>query len=284
MQAPAVAQPDRHDLSAAQLRVWFDMELHPETTLYNTADCIEIEGQVDHGLLAAAIREAVDSSAALRVRFGRRGGAPVQYVDDEVSFTVPFVDLSRNANPRAAALEWMESERLRPYDLERGPLFRFALLQLSSQRFLWMTAGHHLILDAVGWAEVAREVSRRYRASSKRAGCSPRKDEFLDVMNRAAQYPGSPAMAADREYWLAARLQDVSPVSLAVRCDSRRESGDYHRAQFEMDASLSAEIRATADRLGVTTASLLIAACVLYLHRITGAARIPIGVDRKSVV
>ena len=110
----------RAPLSAAQRRLWFLHRLDPGPA-YNCPLPIPVRGPVDDDRLAEAVRRVSSRHEALRTRFVEVDGSPFQVAD------LPPAHLERHAiagGPRARAVR---EEARRPFDLERGPLFRASL-------------------------------------------------------------------------------------------------------------------------------------------------------------
>ena len=127
-------------LTRAQSGIWLAQELDPESTTYNTAAYVEIRGSVDLDRLEAAARQAIVEAECLHVRIvGER------QIVEPARVSVPVLDLDE-----AAADKWMRADRLRPFDLAAGPLFRSALIRLGPDRVRWYHCYHHIVVDGYG--------------------------------------------------------------------------------------------------------------------------------------
>lgn len=55
-------------------------------------------------------------------------------------------------------IEWLSQ----PFDLEKGPLSRFYLIQLKRNRYIFGCSFSHIVFDGLSWTYFARELSRKY--------------------------------------------------------------------------------------------------------------------------
>ena len=90
-------------LFAAQSSIWVAQVLDPESADYCIAEYLEILGPVDPGVFEAALRRVVTETDALRLRYLATEDGPRQQVGDDPDWTMPLVDVSSLADPRAAA-------------------------------------------------------------------------------------------------------------------------------------------------------------------------------------
>ena len=57
------------ELTAAQLGVWYAQQFGPDNPVYNVGGYLEITGPLDMSLFEAALRQTVDETDALHLRF-----------------------------------------------------------------------------------------------------------------------------------------------------------------------------------------------------------------------
>ena len=157
-----MSDPVALPLSAGQLGVWFAQQLNPSSAAYNIGEYIEIFGPIEPALFEQALRQVVIETEALCVRVVEQPDGPRQVVDVPPDWDFPYYDLSDVADPRSKAKAWMMADLARPVDPVDGPLFGFALFKLSADRFAWYARYHHLVMDGMGMALVARRVADLY--------------------------------------------------------------------------------------------------------------------------
>src|SRR5256885_8359467 len=113
-------------LSDAQLGIWFAQTIDPSSPAFNLAEYLEIAGPIDAALFEAALRQVVDETETLRVRFVTTPDGPRQIIGAAPDWSLAFVDVSAAADPQAAAEHWMKADLEKPTDLARGPFLSHA--------------------------------------------------------------------------------------------------------------------------------------------------------------
>nr|QEO74124.1 AMP-dependent synthetase and ligase [uncultured bacterium] len=273
-QAPAGPAP----LSSAQQRLWFLERLRPGTALYNLAQLFDLRGELTVPALAAALDAVVRRHEALRTLFapGPDGGDPVQLVCREPLQLepLPVVDLGGLPEParRTEAERITQDEARRPYDLERGPLMRTALLRLGPREHRLLVGSHHIVSDAWSVGVLLRELSALYQAALA-VHASP-------LSPLPVQYPGFAVWQHRRLTeeaaevllaWWREHLAGV-PAILELPTDRLRPAvpsfrGERLRLPFGPD--LEPALFALGRRQGATLFMTLLAAFQALLHRYT---------------
>ncbi|MGW7107128.1 amino acid adenylation domain-containing protein [Streptomyces xanthophaeus] len=260
-------------VTGGQTGIWLAQQIDPDSSAYNIVFTLDLRGDIDLGLLAASVRQAVTEAESLHVRVGAGADGPRQ-TPLPADFDVPVVDLRGAADPEAAAAEWIASERDRPADLARGPLFAQALLRLADDRVRWYQRYHHIVLDGMGVALVTRQAGEYYTAGG--ADASSARDRRISRLVDADQaYRASESHQEDRSYWLermAARTEPVRLVERAAVPMTRRL-----RRTSELSAADTRRLFAAAGRAGTRPSRLLIAAVAAYLHRVSGEQDLVLG-------
>src|SRR4029078_4467610 len=154
------------------------------------------------------------------------------------AWPLPIIDVSADADPRAAAETWMQADLARPIDPTVGPRFGVALFKGSPARFFWYARYHHIVLDAFGMWLVARRVAEVYTALC--AGESLRDDAFgplSDLLNEDAAYRASAQLDEDRDYWRGALATRPEPGSLTLSNRPSTNPATFLRVTSQMPSS-----------------------------------------------
>ncbi|WP_432587791.1 amino acid adenylation domain-containing protein [Streptomyces sp. HD1123-B1] len=263
-------------LTAAQSGMWLAQQVNPDNPMYSIAECVEISGPVDTALFETALRRTVDEADTLRLRFVPGDGGPRQIVQEAVDWPLHTLDVSGAADPSAEAEEWMLARVAAPVDLSAGPLFTFGLITLAEDRYTWFSRVHHAIVDGYSWSLIVARVAEVYTALV--AGEEPSPGPFGSVRDLVAQdvaYRESERFAQDREFWTGRLAGLGEPVSLAPRPD--RVPTDHVRLAGEVPAKTAEGLRALGRETGVSWPAVTVAAIAAYLHRLTGATDVVLG-------
>jgi len=112
--------------------------------------------------LRRAFQFLVDRHATLRTTFASRDGKPVQRVHDKIQ--VHFEQADASSWSDEAMNRRLVEEAHRPFDLERGPLFRVHLYTRSAQSHVLLLTVHHIVGDFWSLAIIADELRALYPA------------------------------------------------------------------------------------------------------------------------
>src|SRR5260370_6724726 len=171
--------------------------------VYRAGEYLDIDGPLDPALFERALRHVVAQVDSLRVRFVDGMDGPSQVVETFSDWPLHLVDVSQEPDPLAAGKAWMASEVDRGMDLARGPLFTYALIKLGAAHFLWYQGYHHIVMDWVGIALVARRGAGTYTPLAEGHGLDEHASGSLEqLVDSDVAYRASEQFARDRDYWM----------------------------------------------------------------------------------
>ncbi|MFK0199245.1 non-ribosomal peptide synthetase [Streptomyces lavendulae] len=264
-------------LTAGQLSVWYGQQLEPESAAYQTGEYLEITGAFDPELFARALRRAVAESECMHLVFDREtDGGVTQRVEVTEDWPLHFVDVSGETDPRAAAVRWMREDLAGPGGLAR-PLFTEALFRESDDRHLWYHRIHHIAVDGLSGAVIAKRVAGVYNALLAGGSAEEGALAHHEVLVAAdAAYRAGEDHRVDAEYWhgvLAGRPE-------AVTLSGRRPLRDLQPPLRHLEGIGAREVTAlkgAARGFRTSLSGLVIAATAVYLHRMTRAGDLVLG-------
>ncbi|MGB8989307.1 MAG: condensation domain-containing protein, partial [Candidatus Sulfotelmatobacter sp.] len=270
-------------LSYAQEQLWLHAQLAPEIPLYNEPVTIHYSGPLNVSALERAFNEILRRHEAWRTCFTVVDGQPVQEVKENLSVSLPVIDLRdlprEQCDTRAIALATADARI--PLDLEQVPLFRARLIRLDEEEHRLYLTLSHIIFDGVAIYRVfLPELATLYKAHAAGAA-SP-----LSELN--IQYPDyacwqrrtitREVLAKDLEYWRE-KLSGPLPESY-LPTDRQHERSQSFRGSmypFRLIASLTSRLRELSRAEGVSLFHTLLASFAALLYRYSGEENIPIG-------
>ncbi|MFF5157806.1 amino acid adenylation domain-containing protein [Streptomyces sp. NPDC000348] len=272
----------RRPLSGAQEGLWYAGRLAPDSAAYNTAEAVEVHGPLDTALFETALRRTVEEADTFALRFADTDDGPRCHpAPDADGWPLHRVDVSGAPDPEAAAWAHVRADLATPADLDKGPLFAHTLLTLAPDRHLWLLRAHHLLLDGYSYKLLGRRLAETYNALAE--GREPEPCGFLPVnrlQEEEAAYRASERYARDRGHW-ARRLAGLpEPARLTSR--TAAPTAPFLRRTAELTPAETDALDAAAARLGVRRTDLLTAATAAYLHRMTGAGDLVLGLATMS--
>ena len=162
--APHTRQDGALPLSFAQQRLWFLDQWEPDSPLYNVPKVFRLIGTLNIQALHQALTLLVSRHETLRTTFTSVDGTPYQLIAEEAVVNVIFHDLKEWSlnTPQDRARELADQEAEQPFNLNRGPLFRVMLLELSAQEHWLCLTLHHIIADGWSMEILWRELGELY--------------------------------------------------------------------------------------------------------------------------
>ncbi|ASA55725.1 non-ribosomal peptide synthetase [Vibrio gazogenes] len=264
-------------LSSAQRGIWFAQELKPDAhgKFFKITEYLEISGVVQPDLFEVAIRRTAREIESFQQVFELTPQGPKQRFGVAPGWELPILDFQAESDPQRAAKAWINADLARPFDLEQGPPFSFALLQLGPERFWYYACVHHLVLDGFGGVLLSSRVAEIYSALV--AGEEPPACQFIslaEALEIEQEYKASKHYLRDKAYWQEVLKDRPAPVSLS---DKQAPCTNIIRKQMYLPASTNRMLRELAVECKSQVPQLLIALIAIYLHRVTGEDDLVVG-------
>ena len=127
-------------LSYAQTGVYFDCLKNPASTIYNIPYLLSYPQGTDTQRLADAVKRVVEAHPELSIHFTNEGETIIQTTDDSVPVQVPITMMSEEE------LKKYKNEFVRPFNLQKAPLYRAEVVQTPAGVYLLLDV-HHLVFD-----------------------------------------------------------------------------------------------------------------------------------------
>jgi amino acid adenylation domain-containing protein len=269
-------------LSFGQERLWSAYRAEPGSTSFNLHHCLRLRGRLEPRALERALTEVVRRHEVLRTVFRMAGGRAVQVIRPARPVLLREVDLA--GLPGAAREEAVRSlaagEARRPFDLERGPLFRVLLARMGEGDFGLILSLHHIVTDGWSTGVLMREISTLYEAYA--AGReSPLPDPEVQYADYAAwqrAWLSGEVLERQLAYWRAQLAG--APRLLALRTDRPRppvRSDSAAVRRFRLPEEVSRALRSLGRREGCTLYMVLLAGFQALLSRHSGQEDVCVG-------
>jgi amino acid adenylation domain-containing protein len=282
LRIPRRENPAYAPLSHAQQALWFIHKLEPQNPVYNDHFAIRLTGEINLSLFKQCINEIINRHDILRTTVGSVNEKPAQLIAPSLKLALSVVDLCVLPGPARQ----IESERLaveesrRPFDLARGPLLRFTLLQLGKDDSLLLFTIHHIVTDGWSLGVFIRELSTLYETfySGKPSLLPDLPIQYGDYAQWHRQWVEVDALPLQLPYWKE-NLANAPPL-LELWTDRPRplvKTYNGARQSFELSPALTQSLKSLAQRQGATMFMALLAAFKTLLYRYTGREDVVVG-------
>ncbi|MDQ1612096.1 MAG: hypothetical protein QOG00_2027 [Pyrinomonadaceae bacterium] len=259
-------------IAGGQAGLWFLSRLMPESSAYQIARAVRIEGAADAGVLDKSFVEIIRRHPALRTSFQETGAGVVQRVADAPASVVEIVD----------AAEWDETElraRLEtvartPFDLSRAPLVRVQLYTQGESSVLLIVV-HHLVCDLWSLDLLLEELSQVYADGGSARSLRAPSHAFADFVR--AEEAALKNAEESWGYWEETLAGELPVLQL---CEKGRPASALRPAghvRFAVPAATTDALKRLAAAHDGTLHTLLLSAFQLLLHRYTAQAEVVVG-------
>ena len=267
--------------SFSQQRLWLLQQLEPGDTSYNMRQAIRMKGALDAGALRKALGAIAARQEALRTTFAVFDGSPVQVIAPVFDVPLPVEDLSSltGAEREEAVQRRAQEEKRRPFDLERGPLFRAGLLRLGEEEHVLLSSIHHIVCDGWSMGVFQRELGALYEAFSG-GEPSPLPElpiQYADYALWQRQWLTGRVLEQQLGYWRR-RLAELPVLELPT--DHPRPAVQTHRGarqELVLPESLTEALKELGRREGATLFMVLLGAFQVLLSRYSGQEDVAVG-------
>ncbi|MFS0655874.1 amino acid adenylation domain-containing protein [Bacillus sp. 179-C3.3 HS] len=276
---PKLDKRTSYELSHAQQRIWFLSTLE-KSHHYNILGAWKLTGSLHIKALTKAIGLLTKRHEALRATFQSIGGKPVQLIREDLPPSVTVANFSLfNEKTRARRLEQLiQQEANRIYDLERGPLAQWTIVDMGKDEYYLLCAQHHIISDAWSLSLLIQELEVVYEdLIAERVPQLPALQiewtDYIHWQNEQLQHHQE-----DQAYWLDV-LQGELPI-LELPFDRPRppiQTFNGATEQIVLDERLVRRLQALSKQQGTTLFMTMLSAYYVLLHKLSGQTDMIVG-------
>ena len=200
-----VAPKEYYPLLPAQKMILIHQFMKQDTA-YNIPRILYLEGKVDKEKLDSIFRTIIQRHHALRISFHLYHGEYMQRVNEETAFSVEYADGGQDT------MEETIQKFLRPFQLDKAPLFRAKLVSYSETRHVLLIDMHHIISDRKSIVILMKEFQELY--NNKQLPDVPY--QYEDYVNWYQQFMESEIGQQQEEYWLNQFEDGIPTMELAL--------------------------------------------------------------------
>ncbi len=268
-------------LSYSQQRMWFVQQLAPSATAYNLLFVSRQKGPMNVQVLRQVVDLLSRRHESFRTTFAMTESGLVQRIAPWQSPHLVEIDLRTlpKQEREAAARRLAEEEGGRPFDLERGPLARVALLTLDHDDHILVLNLHHIVGDQWSFGILGRDFAAFYNALCQKLPVPdlPLPIQYADYAVWQRQCLTEDKLDDQKEYWRKT-LENLPLLYLPTdypRPAAQTFRGSYCAAEFP--ESLLRELKDYSSKHHVTSFVTMLACFQLLLSRYSGQEDVAVG-------
>jgi len=265
-----VPPQEHYETSPAQQRIWLASRTPDASAAYNMGGAFWLGGPLDVTAMRRAFRALIERHEALRTEFLFAGGVLRQRVRDVDDVGDVLGDVETAGDLQDAAIDAMVETRLSvPFDLARSPLFGAELLRFADRRHLLIVRLHHIVGDATSIAILLQEALALYAGFTRGEGVQlpALAVQYRDFIHWQKARSSTPAADADR----------VPRSGFTPDAPSVPPAGTGHVEICHVDATMTARLRESAARHGVTLFGMMVASIYALIYRYSEQEDVAIG-------
>ncbi|WP_186319930.1 non-ribosomal peptide synthetase [Bacillus pumilus] len=257
-----------YPVTSAQKRLFVLEKMTDAEQSYHMPAALKLEGAFDEKRFKKAIEQLVQRHEAFRTSFDFVQNEPVQRIEPNIS--VPIETIEGNGR----GIQELMNDFIRPFDIEKAPLFRVGLVSASVNVHYLLIDMHHIISDGASVGILIEELSALYRGDKLEELPVQYKD--YAVWSKSETF--SAQIEAEEAFWLK-QLEGELPV-LALPEDLPRPkvqtfSGD--RVSFTINGPLKTKLDELVRALNSTTYTVLLTCYSTLLSKLSRQEDIIIG-------
>ncbi|MDW7618090.1 amino acid adenylation domain-containing protein, partial [Peribacillus simplex] len=261
-------EKEYYETSSAQKRMYTVQQLEKGSTAYNMPGIFELGGKVDQGRIENAFKQLVQRHEALRTYYETVDGDIVQRIQPNEAFTLTFSQVD-GTDVTAIAKAF-----IRPFELDKAPLFRAELAQSHGGRYLLIDM-HHIISDGVSMSILIREFTKLYQGEL----LEPLRIQYKDFAQWQNEFLQSGGLKKQEAYWQNQFQGDVPVLHLPYDYERPAvQSFEGDSVKFTLDEDMTEGLRKMAREEEATLHMVLLAAFNVLLSKYSGQEDIVVGV------
>ncbi len=255
--------------SYQQRRLWFLYELEPTSWAYNICAVFRLDGELQIEALQLAFKQLQQRHESLRTTFMTIDGEPWQKIHPNPLSELQLEDWTDIAateiESRIAGIAPLESQY--SFDLERDPLARMRLYQLTPTQHVLGLTFHHIIADGWSLGIIIEELATLYHLviQGEITGLEDLKIQYPDYAIWQKEKYSDAVLKTHLSYWekQLAQLPVLQFPTEFPRPKLQSFHGDLY--SFSIPPSLTTEIRKFTQNEDVTLFMTLMAAFSAFL-------------------
>ncbi|MFT5824179.1 MAG: tyrocidine synthetase-3, partial [Crocinitomix sp.] len=280
IEIPVQEKQANYAISDAQRRLWVLSQFEAGSAAYNMPDQVYLNQEINIDNFTKAINETIERHEILRTVFkADTEGEVKQWIleKEELGFEITFEDFR---NDRDQVQAFVVADSFKTFDLENGPLFRIALLQVEDNGYVFYYNMHHIISDGWSMNVLSKDVFTYYEAFefNKKPELTKLRIQYKDYSAWQLNQLKEETFQGHQNYWLDYLSGELPLLDLpsarqrpAIKSNNGQGLGTY------IDKATTAQLKKYTQQNGGSLFMTLLATWNVLFHHYTAQQDIIIG-------
>ncbi|GAA4271394.1 amino acid adenylation domain-containing protein [Aquimarina gracilis] len=216
---PVAPVANNYPISDAQRRLWVLSQIEEASVSYNMPNSFNLKDVQDLESLKRSILSVLERHEILRTVFKEDSDGKVYQVVLELSelgFDIGYKNFTKDKNPWKSTQDFIKKDSYLPFDLEKGPLLRVVLLQVTDSEYVLYYNMHHIISDGWSMNVLLRDISSFYEhySENKSLQLSELRIQYKDFSSWQLAQLDTYQYKIHRDYWLEKLSGDLEILNL----------------------------------------------------------------------
>ena len=263
------AEPkEYYPLSSAQRRLFILQMFDKSNLTYNLPVALSLEGNIDEYKIGKIFVKLFERHEGLRTAIIEVNGEYYQKIIENIDFEIERYD--SGDTPEKEIIE----KFIRPFNLEKAPLFRVSLIKRNTNNHLLLIDMHHIISDGTSMGLLIKDFISLYNGEEK----TPLSIQYKDYCEWLLTNNYQLKLNKQGEYWKQQFQESIPIISLPV--DYARpgaQSFEGEKIHFELNTGLTTRIKQYAQKEGLTIYMVLFSVYSILLSKLSRQSDLVIG-------
>ena len=254
--------------SSAQKRIYYASQMDENSVVYNIPGGLLLEQIPDITKLENCFKNLIKRHSSLRTYFAIEQGELVQKIKEHLDFNLEV------QNAKFADKEKITKEFIKPFSLEKAPLFRVKLVLFENSKALLLIDLHHIICDGISVSILLKELGKLYNEEK----LDEKTLEYKDYAVWEKQNLENGAYEEDKQYFLNTLKEEIPTLNLPAslpRPSATTYSGDSY--YITMGKKYIEKLSSICKKQKITPYMFLLCAYFILLYKYTGQEDIIVG-------
>ena len=260
-------------LSYTQRSIWAHQEIYPESNAYNIPVLFKVEtGEIE--VIRRVIRSVIQKHEVLQTVFSKINDMPFQ----TISLSEPKVDIQLINQSDPSSYDIICQFVREPFDIIKGPMYRFAVVTNTIGECSVLMVFHHLITDGTSLfllsKEIRQRVSERFKNNAiEKIAISKYHGSIINRNN----YLISETALRNKEYWIKKLSGELAEPLLPYDYVYNSKDRESSSQKITIDEQFREKLVILAKSYNSSIYNILFACFNILMYRLSGQGDILIG-------